>query len=215
MVCHTRVPTTCGFGQRSVSISGTLRRKRNWRSPIFPVLNCTASALRSLVSSSWSFSTAFRGTGYRAYNPLPASFLVHEVVHCCWASFDNTIFLALLRWWANAAGFAAWFVSHSTILPRLFFFCFHPVACLAATSAISLPLMPICAGTQRSSISIHFLRNILTNLTMFLIRCCPELLLWLLTALIAAWLYMHMIAWVLSCPGMSVSYKGGAPHVFL
>lgn len=137
----------CLHWQRSIFVSSTLRRNRNTRRSIFLVLICIASALRSLINPLWSFNTAFLGVDCNAYSSLPAWFLFHEVVHCCWASFARTIFLALLRWWANVAGFVVWSISYSTSLLCLFFFYLHSVACLAAMSTISLPLIPICAAT--------------------------------------------------------------------
>lgn len=63
------------------SIPGTLRPKRNSRSPIFPARMCTTSELSSLLNPQWSLIIPILGAGSSLRNSRPRRSLVHSTFH--------------------------------------------------------------------------------------------------------------------------------------
>ena len=186
---------------------GTFLRHRKWRRPIFPVRIWVIIALYPFRIWVWIRSVWGEGEGVRIRRSRPRFSLVHSSCH---AFLTKSKFAWLLAdrkcgTWVCAAFLPSCL---SSILPFLFLFFLHPVACLAAESASSFPSIPWCAGIQWNSTSFPWSRRESIAVTILTSMDWPDWFPGLLIAWMEAWLSVNMRILVLSPGWLSVLMSG-------
>lgn len=120
---------------------GTCRKFGDFLRAIFSVLICTARALAALQRPLCTFSVFFVGFGQIACCSLPVVSLIQALKTFC-SNASSRVALAM----PNAYFSAVYPESHSDHFPFFPFALHHPVASLAAMSAISFPFIFVWAG---------------------------------------------------------------------
>ena len=137
--------------QVGLSTSGNFRLCKYFLRPIFPVRIWTRSELRPFGSFVWKLRIARDGWGAMFRSSFPWLSWLQLAAQSDAASLARVVCTGAFCMGMLTAFAAVIPVSVSIVRPFLSRFWRHPVADLAALSAVSLPLRFWCAGIQWSS----------------------------------------------------------------